>query len=679
MLEAVHEIAIYVHRFHNLDLFQQGWYQIKIRTKWEDGDYGAPSRVFQYEAPELGSEYVCGMWRIDETDLSFFTQAFRIKYARQDIFLSLMVCFNLPITRNEGPSSSAVILKFELLHAPVLENGFNLQDSFDSCPAAVHEFRLPPEVLLGLHSYCPVHFDSFHAVLVDISIHISLLQGSVDTSEEVPSDSFIEDVTSEDHDESKKVLLVKGFLTARDILLEELQNISKAINQDLDMNDFPSMLEDNESFSFCPSAADNVESSVEVPINIQNVSEKWLGVSKFQNEEVLNSLSKDELLSLLHSFGSQVVYLWGIFQKFHRDHKASILDFLREQWAVGRRSEWSIWMVYSEALMPHQYISSEVDSSSHHNTCGGAPALQKLTDDPIETATKRAELHRQSISQMKMTSCAIQDMQIFGDPLRTPIVIVERVRIAPFLSSNQDHKDTDIKLAGIGSKPIKKFDSLRRNSRVLKVVVFVHGFQGNGIKTGSRSNFLHKKEDGQESIMEPYLKYLYTYVSVSGPHLGYLYSSNSLFNSGLWVLKKLRGTPCIHQLTFSDDPDIENTFLYKLCKQKTLENFRNIILLSSPQDGYVPYHSARIEMCQASSMDQTRKGILFMDMLNNCLEQMYTSSSELRVIMRCDVNFDMSLQGRSLDTVIGRAAHIEFLDSDTFARLIMWSFPDMFR
>ena len=28
MLEAVHEIAIYIHRFHNLDLFQQGYYNI---------------------------------------------------------------------------------------------------------------------------------------------------------------------------------------------------------------------------------------------------------------------------------------------------------------------------------------------------------------------------------------------------------------------------------------------------------------------------------------------------------------------------------------------------------------------------------------------------------------------------------------------------------------------------
>ncbi|TKY45378.1 FAM135A protein [Spatholobus suberectus] len=182
-----------------------------------------------------------------------------------------------------------------------------------------------------------------------------------------------------------------------------------------------------------------------------------------------------------------------------------------------------------------------------------------------------------------------------------------------------------------------------------------------------------------DSMMEPFLRHLHTYVSVSGPHLGYLYSSNSLFNSRLWFLKKLKGTQCIHQLTFTDDPDFQNTFLYKLCKQKTLEHFRNIILLSSPQDGYVPYHSARIESCQAASRDTSKKGKLFLEMLNDCLDQIRANSTERRVFMRCDVNFDASTQCKNLDSIIGRAAHIEFLDSDIFARFIMWSFPDLFR
>lgn len=182
-----------------------------------------------------------------------------------------------------------------------------------------------------------------------------------------------------------------------------------------------------------------------------------------------------------------------------------------------------------------------------------------------------------------------------------------------------------------------------------------------------------------DSTMEPYLRFLFTYISLSGPHLGYLYSSNSLFNSGLWLLKKLKGTQCIHQLTLTDDPDLRKTFFYTLCKQKTLENFKHIILVSSPQDGYVPYHSARIESCKGASFDNSKRGKVFLEMLNDCMDQIRASSSEHRLFMRCDVNFDTSSYGRNLNTFIGRAAHIEFLESDIFARFIMWSFQELFR
>lgn len=181
IMDTTQEIAIYIHRFHNLDLFQQGWYQIKITMKWEDGEHGSPgtpARVVQYEVPDLGSEDIHGIWRINDTDNSFSTQPFRIKYARQDVLLSIMVSFNLPLGKFEGLSTSAVVLKFELMYAPISESGSGLQASLDSCAAAVHEFRIPPKALLGLHSYCPVHFDAFHAVLVDTTVHISLLKSS---------------------------------------------------------------------------------------------------------------------------------------------------------------------------------------------------------------------------------------------------------------------------------------------------------------------------------------------------------------------------------------------------------------------------------------------------------------------------------------------------------------------
>ncbi|KAK9288972.1 hypothetical protein L1049_017443 [Liquidambar formosana] len=772
MLETVQEIAIYIHRFHNLDLFQQGWYQIKISMRWEDSEYtspGTPARVVQYEAPELASDDVRGVWRIDDTDNSFSTQPFRIRYARQDVLLSIMISFNLSLGQYEGTSTPAVILKFELMYAPILENGSGLQASLDACPAAVHEFRIPPKALLGLHSYCPVHFDAFHAALVDISVHITLLKAGFHTTPaKVPSDRcIVENVAGENYDgfnqglgqvdsvNSKQVMLVKALLAARDILLEELQKLCEAMDQTIDLTDFSSKLDDMNFFRSLQHAdigSEGAEGSRQG--EAQNGIEKANSIVDVQSDRLLHSLSMDDLSNYFHSLGNQILHLWNTFLQFHRVNKTKILEFLCHAWGNDRRAEWSIWMVYSKVEMPHHYINSGVDDSSYHGARAKVSILRKLTDDPAQTAAMRAELHRRSIAQMRINNRSIQDMHIFGDPSCIPIILVERVAHAPLRTtsgnsyfSQMDQKDIPSLPTGSGRKASNKLTSAspQQNGRILKIVVFVHGFQGHHLdlrlvrnqwllidpkveclmsevnedKTSGNFremglrlaqeviSFVKKKMDKvsrsgglrnvklsfvghsignviirtalTESIMEPYLRYLYTYISISGPHLGYLYSSNSLFNSGLWLLKKLKGTECIHQLTFTDDPDLQNTFFYKLCKQKTLEDFRNIILLSSPQDGYVPYHSARIELCQASSWDYSKKGKVFLEMLNDCLDQIRAPSCEHRVFMRCDVNFNTSSHGRNLNTIIGRAAHIEFLETDIFARFIMWSFPELFR
>lgn len=66
-------------------------------------------------------------------------------------------------------------------------------------------------------------------------------------------------------------------------------------------------------------------------------------------------------------------------------------------------------------------------------------------------------------------------------------------------------------------------------------------------------------------------------------------------------------------------------------------------------------------------------------MLNDLFDQIRAPSSDYRVFMRCDVNFDMTAYGKNFNTMIGRAAHIEFLESEIFAKFIMWSFPELFR
>ncbi|KAK8473117.1 hypothetical protein PHAVU_001G063050 [Phaseolus vulgaris] len=685
MLEAVQEIAIYIHRFHNLDLFQQGWYQIKITMRWEDDEdicFGIPARVVQYEAHDLRPSSIYGIWRIDDTDNSFSTQPFRIRYARQDIHLCMMISFNLSLDRFEVLPTTAVILKFELMYAPTFENGADLQASLDAYPAAVHEFRIPPKALLGLHSYCPVHFDALHAVLVDVTVHVSLLTAASNQSaSKVPSFSrdaeFVSDRSYDSLNQGwsdiasvklKNAMLVKALLTAYDILLDELEKLSKAVGQAIDISE---VLSKRNSMKLINSVPQSDQFTTEVEISGQDKSQNYVeGRNRAlpsENAEKLRSLSMRELLNCYHSVGNQLLYLWNIFLKFHRDNKIKILEILRDTWAKDRKAEWSIWMVYSKVEMPHHYINSESDESYHRAANKRLSSIWK-PDEPPQTAATRAELHRRSIAQMR------------GHHLDLRLIRNQWLLIDPkveFLMSetNEDKTSGDFREMGqrlakeVISFVKKKMDKAAKYGNLGDIrLSFVGHSIGNLIIRTALA----------ETMMEPFLRYLHTYVSVSGPHLGYLYSSNSLFNSGLWLLKKLKGTQCIHQLTFTDDQDIQNTFLYKLCKQKTLDHFRHIILLSSPQDGYVPYHSARIESCQAASHDNSKKGRVFLEMLNACLDQIRSNPSERRVFIRCDVNFDANSYGKNLNSLIGRAAHIEFLESDIFARFIMWSFPELF-
>ncbi|KAI4299033.1 hypothetical protein L6164_032528 [Bauhinia variegata] len=743
MLDAVHEVAIYIHRFHNLDLFEQGWYKIKVTMRWENGEdsfTGIPARVVQYEAPEVGSDSVCRVWRIDDIDNSFSTPPFKIKYARQDVLLSVMISFYLSFGGYEAQPSS-VILKFELMQAHASEIGPELHATLDACPAAIHEYRIPPKALLGLHTYCPVHFDALHAVLLDTSVHITLLKAGYHTPRlKVPSDSWAsEGAHGEDSVRLSKVMLVKALMIAHDMLHGDLKEISKAIDQAIDLTEISS--KPNVIRSFDSTASKHVETTD------TEVSQQLSDTTKGSAEEAADL---DDLINSFQYLANQLLYMWNAFLKFHRENKTKIMEFLCNTWANDRRAEWSIWMVHSKIEMPHQYMSNGVDgTSSHGSTRGRSLISRRSINEPAQMAIVRAELHRRGIAQMRINNRSLQDMNIFGDPLRVPIIIVERISMHCSTSMNTYFIPFEEKAKGILENWARARNELSRsnldqNRHVLRVVVFVHGFQGHHLdlrlfrnqwllidpkiqflmsqvnedrtsgdfrEMGLRLSqevvsFLKKKMNKaskigklndiklsfvghsigniiiraalSESIMEPYHRYLYTYVSLSGPHLGYLYCSNSIFNSGLWLLKKLKGTQCIHQLTFTDDHDLENTFIYNLSKKKTLANFRNILLLSSPQDGYVPYHSARMEMCPAASLDYSKRGKLFLKMLNNCLDQIRPSSDH-RVVMRCDVNFDTSSYGRSLNALIGRAAHIEFLESDIFAKFIIWSFPELFR
>ncbi|KAM9666189.1 protein FAM135A isoform 6-T6 [Trichechus inunguis] len=157
-----------------------------------------------------------------------------------------------------------------------------------------------------------------------------------------------------------------------------------------------------------------------------------------------------------------------------------------------------------------------------------------------------------------------------------------------------------------------------------------------------------------------YLHKLHTFLSLSGPHLGTLYNSSALVNTGLWFMQKWKKSGSLLQLTCRDHSDPRQTFLYKLSKKAGLHYFKNVVLVGSLQDRYVPYHSARIEMCKTALKDK-QSGQFYSEMIHNLLHPVLQSKG--CNLVRYNV---INALPNTADSLIGRAAHIAVLDSEIF-------------
>ena len=104
--------------------------------------------------------------------------------------------------------------------------------------------------------------------------------------------------------------------------------------------------------------------------------------------------------------------------------------------------------------------------------------------------------------------------------------------------------------------------------------------------------------------LKEFSEYMYSFMTFSSPHLGFLYNSSKLINTGMWVLKKWTKTKCLDQLTLSDAESIEDTYIFKLSAAPGLNWFKNIAFVSSWQDTYAPFDSARIQVGKKALKDQ---------------------------------------------------------------------------
>ena len=133
----------------------------------------------------------------------------------------------------------------------------------------------------------------------------------------------------------------------------------------------------------------------------------------------------------------------------------------------------------------------------------------------------------------------------------------------------------------------------------------------------------------------PYLKEykgkMFTYVSLSSPHLGTVKNSSFLVNTGMFFLNKIKKDSVIRELQMNEVDDVRTSFMYNLANYDKLHWFNNIVLVSSPQDSYVPYSSARIQ--KINIKQNSKMGKVLEEMCNHIWGQVRND-----MILRIDVD-----------------------------------------
>jgi len=171
--------------------------------------------------------------------------------------------------------------------------------------------------------------------------------------------------------------------------------------------------------------------------------------------------------------------------------------------------------------------------------------------------------------------------------------------------------------------------------------------------------------------MQPLLPRLHTLVTLSTPHLGNIFSSSFLVSAGMHVLNIIASKPngtepgLLCQLLCQDALELEETYLYKLSKSASIQNFQHVVLVWAHEDKYVPKHSALVQLTPDMN-ENTKQGKAYAAMVDNILSKI--SPERLHRI-----NVFSNFEEKNIDTFIGRAAHISYLDSPRILNMLLFA------
>ena len=770
-LNYLYEIMIHFHTYKNIELLNQGVYQIKskIYTTLNNKKYYALpyffteskdlENLYQTEENSNKNPFLINS-EISENNYEYTTKSFFIKYADEEIELDEFCYFRIEIPEQYAKNGFNFFCQFDLvssdLPSPSSNDQKNQKDlnslipalKFKNIQSEIVDITNKPSENIDTNdvfneSYSPIVFHSNYSSLLRVSIHKILIDYKIriETNElpfllEDPENKTDKKENASDNkdnkDKNSPISLINFLLNEKDISNEISSDLINKLYKNYVYRLINSYIGVKNRINYLTNKLieENMKAEYSMFLNNQPLiiyseesDEKIINLHNDEDlNDVLNSIqnlgkrisdhSKDyigyRIFKEINVISSQVLYIWHKYIELIRNFPAPVNFIMQLDFTRKLKDDLKSFLVKSTVEIPDStslVFPSETNIQSKNNA--SAEEKRKVLKEnykkpnfensnykivpeiyPIlfeETYTKNMSKNIETTKYIdndlrqktNNTSQVIEpkhdnnlglhlivlvhgfegnsnDMRI----LKNEIGLINPSIV--FLPSSANQDDTGADIIQMGKKlatEVKSYIKEWNNGLIFKKISFIGHSIGGVIIRAALPN------------LEEFKDKFWLYLSLSSPHLGYVFSDSTLIKTGMWVLKRWKGSKSLEQFMQNDNKDLNETCLYKLSEYNGLNWFKYVYLLSSHQDNYSPYESSRI---QINNLSNDKKADNYKSMACNILSKLTNNT-----LKRIDVNF--VIQEKNFDTFIGRTAHIQFLENTDFMKIMFYSIEDLFK
>ena len=686
-LNYLYEVLIHYHTYKNIDLINQGIYQIKTKISSTFTPPGATAAQKYYAVPYYFTESkdLENMYHVDEKEIKphcvinnsigennyeYVTKSFIIRYADEEVELDEFCYFRLEIPTAENANKLTFDIEFELNFSDALssvgkdaKNGnFPIQNLQFKTIQTQHVlvYNESSSKIYFTEMYSPIVFHDSFSSLLNVSIHKSLIDFKIRYDPHLMPFALelnsVDEMNIKVKSLSKRIKeFGKDYIGFR--IFQEINFVSSQISyiwhkyieliryfpgstNFIMMMEFKSKLKED-LFKFLKKAIISISetSSLLIPIEV-----KLQEHNNTQANEIRNSLINNYVKPSIENENYKV--------------NPSMFPILFEETYMKNLNQNSDKQVIIDSNVLFSNINTKLKQSG---------PIADITNTNNLSLTNQSNVNNNEFKYDNSLGLhlivLVHGFQGNSNDMR--LIKNEIALINPscvFLSSMANQEDTEIDFVEMGKKladEVKNYIKEWTEGLIFKKLSFIgHSIGGVII----RAALPHLSEFKNKFWM---------FISLSSPHLGYAFSESKIINAGMWVLKKWKGSKSLEQLMLSDKANMKETCVYKISEYEGLNWFNYVYLLSSHQDYYAPYESTRIQLSD-KTLEQDTKAETYRTMAYNILSKLTNNT-----LKRVDVNF--VIQEKNLDSFIGRTAHIQFLENTDFMKIFFHNIEEQLK